>query len=332
VAGHKYRGLGTAAFAPEKIVPTQIEPADFDAFWQSGKDELAKVPVEPRLTLMPEACTDKVNVYHVSFRTVGPTWGTARARIFGILCEPKAPGRYPAILKVPGAGVRPYFGDKDLAARGAITLEIGVHGIPVNMAQDVYDDLGAGALNGYPLFNFDDRETYYYRRIYLSCIRANDFLTARENWDGKNLVVMGASQGGQLTLVTAGLDPRVTAIAVTHPAYCDVSGELHGRAGGWPHPFQPDAATGQPSKNATTAKIATATYYDAVNFARRVTVPGYYSWGYNDETCPPTSVYAAYNMIKAPRTLGVTLELGHAYTTEQGEATNAWIARQLGLQ
>jgi cephalosporin-C deacetylase-like acetyl esterase len=332
VAGRKYRGLATAAFAPEKIAPTQVEPADFEAFWQAGRDELAKVPVEARLTLLPDACTDKVNVYHVSFRTIGPTWTPVPARIFGILCEPKAPGRYPAILRVPGAGVRPYSGDKNLAARGAITLEIGIHGIPVNLPQEVYDDLGTGALDGYPYFNFDDRETYYYRRVYLSCIRANDFLTSRENWDGKNLVVIGGSQGGQLTLVTAGLDPRVTAIAVTHPAYCDVSGDLHGRAGGWPHPFQPDPVTGAPSKHSTPAKIATATYYDAVNFARRVTVPGYYTWGYNDEVCPPTSVYAAYNVIKAPKTLGLTLELGHANTPEQGDAINAWVGRQLGLK
>ena len=53
------------------------------------------------------------------------------------------------MLKVPGAGVRPYFGDPELAAKGVIVLEIGIHGIPVNMAKDVYDDLAAGALGGY---------------------------------------------------------------------------------------------------------------------------------------------------------------------------------------
>lgn len=327
-----YRGLATAAFSPEKLAPYQTEPADFDAFWEDGKADLAKVPMEPKLTLLPEQCTSTVNVYHVSFRTVGPNWTPQPARIFGILCEPKAPGKYPALLRVPGAGVRPYAGDKGFAERGMITLEIGVHGIPVNMPQDVYDVLYAGALNGYWLFNLDDRNTYYYRRIYLSCIRANDFLTSRENWDGKNLVVTGASQGGQLTIVTAALDPRVTALAATHPAFCDVAAELHGRAGGWPHPFQADATTGAPSLHATPAKIATASYYDTVNFARRLKVPGYYTWGYNDEVCPPTSLYAAYNVITAPKELGLTLELGHAYTPEQGDAIYNWIVTRLGLK
>jgi cephalosporin-C deacetylase len=330
VGTREYRGLATAAYSPEQIKFTQVEPPDFDAFWDAGKAELAKTPMDAKLTLLPDACTSTVDVYHVSIRTAGPA-GPLGARIYGILCEPKAPGHYPAILKVPGAGVRPYFGDPELAAKGIIVLEIGVHGIPVNMAKEVYDSLQMGALNGYWLFNFDDKERYYYRRIYLGCIRANDFLTSRPAWDGKNLLVMGASQGGQLTIATAALDHRVTGLSATHPAFCDVSAELQGRAGGWPHPFMPEK-DGSRSAQATPAKIATATYYDTVNFARRLRVPGYYNWGYNDETCPPTAAYAAYNVITAPKTLGVTLELGHSYTAEQYDAISGWITNFLGLK
>lgn len=328
VAGKTYKGAATAAFSPEKIQPTQTEPEDFDAFWKKGKDDLAKVPLDARLTLLPEASSGTVNVYHVSFRTVGEGW-SAPARVYGILCEPKKPGKYPAVLKVPGAGVRPYPGDKDLAARGAIVLEIGIHGIPVNLGQEVYDQLLASALSGYWLNGLDDRERFYYRRVNLSCVRANDFLASREMWNGKDLLVMGASQGGQLSIATAGLDPRVTGIAVTHPAFCDVTGPLHGRAGGWPHPFR--SWDGNPSTMATPEKIATTRYYDTVNFARRVKVPGFYNWGYNDDVCPPTSTYAAYNVISAPKTLGLTLELAHDYTTEQWEAINAWVVNFLGL-
>jgi cephalosporin-C deacetylase-like acetyl esterase len=127
-----------------------------------------------------------------------------------------------------------------------------------------------------------------------------------------------------LAIVTAALDPRVTGLSATHPAFCDVSAELQGRAGGWPHPFMPDAATGKPSRHATPAKIETATYYDTVNFARRLKVPGFYIWGYNDPTCPPTSTYAAYNVITAPKVLAVEFEQGHAYPPEQGVAINDW--------
>lgn len=328
VAGRTVRGLATAGFEPERITPTQIDPPDFDAFWDAGKKQLAAVPMEPRLTLLPDSCTDTVNVYHLSLRTVGGSW-TGPARVYGIYCEPRKPGRYPAVLRVPGAGVRPYFGDRELAARGAITLEIGIHGIPVNERQEIYDRLLAGALDGYWTFNLDDRDRFYYRRVFLSCLRANDFLTSREMWDGKGLVVAGASQGGALSIATAALDPRVTGLVAIHPALSDLSGDLHGRTGGWPRPFQKDSNGS--AFHATPAKIATAACYDTVNFARRLRVPGFFTWGYNDEVCEPTSMYSAFNVISAPRQLTLQLEVGHAYPPIQHEIVNRWIATHLGL-
>lgn len=333
VGGKTYRGLATAAFSPEKIQPTQARPDDFDAFWDAGKAELAAVPMDPTRTLLPEYCTSDVNVYHVSFRVTG---GDSRntSRIHGILCEPKAPGSYPAILRVPGAGVRPYVPvNTELASRGVITLNIGIHGIPVNLPPYAYDQMRNGMLKGYPAYNLDDRDAYYYRRVYLGCVRANDYLLSLPNHDGKNLLVTGGSQGGQLSLVTAGLDPRVTAVAPVYPAYCDVTGYLHGRAGGWPHMFKPDAKTGEPSLHAQNpAKVATTAYYDAVNFARRIKAPGLYSWGYNDETCPPTSMFAAYNVITAPKALHLALITGHNTIPEENAAIDEWLLEQAGVK
>ncbi len=331
VDGRSYRASATAGFSPEKIQPTQTDPADFDAFWKAGLDELAKIPLEPRRTLIPEASTGTIDVYHVSFRTF-PAGGRVPARVYGILCMPKAPGKYPAVLQVPGAGVRPYAGLRELAERGVITLQIGIHGIPVNLPQELYDQLGAGALNGYPTFNLDNRDTYYYRRVYLGCVRANDYLVSLPEFDGRNLVVTGGSQGGQLSIVTAALDPRVKALAGYYPAYSDVTGYLHGRAGGWPHMMRPDARTGAASSHATPEKIAVTGYYDAVNFARRLKVPVHLAWGYNDEVCPPTSMYAAYNVITSPKTLTLALETGHNTVPEETAVIDAWIRRQLGVE
>lgn len=122
VGGRSYRALATIGFAPEKIVPTQVEPADFDAFWARGKSALEHVPLEPRLELIPEASRGAINIYHVSFRNwSGTDSDRYPGRIYGILCEPKAAGRYPAFLRVPASGVRPYSGERMLAERGANT-------------------------------------------------------------------------------------------------------------------------------------------------------------------------------------------------------------------
>ena len=325
IDGRDYRSLATAGFSPERIEPTQENPADFDAFWSASKEELAKIPLEPRIELIPEASKGSINVYHVSIRTWSRTQGVPHAgRIYGILCEPKAPGRYPAILRVPSAGVRPYSGQRELAERGAITLEIGIHGIPVTQPLEVYNQMRTGALDGYPTYNLDDREFYYFRRVYLGCLRANDFLTTREAWDGRNLLVFGASQGGQLTTVTAALDARVTAAAAIVPAYCDVSGYLHDRAGGWPHMMR-----GADSRHRTPAKIATTRYYDTVNFAKRLRAPIFYALGYNDETCPPTTIFSAYNSLTAPKRLLVAPEMGHAVFPEVDERVKAWLFEQI---
>ena len=62
-----------------------------------------------------------------------------------------------------------------------------------------------------------------------------------------------------------------------------------------------------------------------MNFARRVKAPGLYSWGYNDETCPPTSMYAAYGVIPGPKKLLLALETGHATTPEQTDRMGRWL-------
>ncbi len=57
-----------------------------------------------------------------------------------------------------------------------------------------------------------------------------------------------------------------------------------------------------------------------------------YSWGFNDETCPPTSTYSAYNVITAPKQLFLALETGHWTYPEQNEKTNNWMVEQLKKQ
>jgi cephalosporin-C deacetylase len=320
VDGKQYRNLATAGFEPTAIKPTIQNPADFLQFWDRAKADLAKIPMDTRMTLMPERCTEKVNVYHVNLQNY------RSSRLYGILCVPKKEGKYPAILKVPGAGVRPYSGDVATAEKGYITFEIGIHGIPVNMDVSVYNNLAAGALNGYQNFDLDDRDRYYYKRVYLGCVRANDFVMSLPQFDGSNLAVTGGSQGGALSIITAALDSRVKYLAAFYPALCDVTGYLNGRAGGWPHIFDKYNLAFNNKKD----KIETCGYYDVVNFARQVKIPGMYSWGYNDETCPPTSMYAAYNVIPATKSLFLALETGHWTFPEQNEKLNNWLLNKLG--
>jgi cephalosporin-C deacetylase-like acetyl esterase len=316
VDGRRYEGLATAAFEPEKIQPTVKDPSDFDKFWADAIAEARKLNLDPRITLMPERCTSEANVYHISFQN-----NSSGSRIYGMLAMPKKPGKYPAILKVPGAGIRPYSGDSRTAALGFIVLEIGIHGIPVILDPQVYADLNGAALANYNTIRMNDRNTHYYKRVYTGCVRAVDFIYTLPEFNGTDVAVTGGSQGGALTIVTAGLDSRIKYAAALYPALCDHTGYLNNRAGGWPHYFR--------GIEPKPGELETLGYYDVVNFARRVRVPGYYTWGFNDLTCPPTSMYSAYNVITAPKELHIFQETGHWTFPEESEELNNWLVKKL---
>lgn len=319
VDGKDYEGLCTVAFSPEKIKPFAQEPKDFDDFWKKALDEARQIDLNPTKVLLPERCTKDVNVYEISYHN--NRWGS---KMYGVLSVPVKPGKYPALLRVPGAGVRPYSGDTYTATGKCIVLEIGIHGVPVTMEQKVYDDLANAALNGYWDTNLENPDRNAYKRVVTGAVKGVDMIASLDEWDGKTLGVTGSSQGGFLSLAVAALDKRVTFLAAVHDAMCDYEAELHGVAGGWPHYFY------HAKMNAITkARLEGARYYDGVNFARRITVPGWYSFGYNDEVVPPTSSYGLYNSVKAPKTLSLYQMTGHFWYQEQWDEWQEFLTNHL---
>jgi cephalosporin-C deacetylase-like acetyl esterase len=316
VDGKRYEGLATAGFEPEKITPVVKEPADFDAFWTKAISDARKINLDPVMTLVPERCTSEVNVYHISFQNEKPG-----SKIYGMLAIPKKPGKYPALLKVPGGGVYRYGGDTRIAANGIITLEIGIHGIPVNLDPQVYTDLSNGALSNYFTIKMNDRDAFYFKRVYLGCVKAVDFIFTLPEFNGKNIAVTGQSQGGMLSIVTAALDKRIEYLAPIYPGGCDNARYLVKKTILSPSSYR--------YTEAKPGEIETLGYFDVVNFAKRITIPGFYSWGYNDVVCTPTSMYAAYNVINAKKELHLYPETGHWTYPEEQEAVYNWLIKQL---
>ena len=310
--------LAQAAFDPEKLRPMTDMPEDFAAFWERAKAENAKIPMDPRVERAEQWCTDKVDVYYVrlqSFRKDN--------YVYGYVSVPKSKGPHPAVLYVPGAGVAKTKPSTYMAEKGVITMTLGIHGIPLDMPDENYDILKNGALYNYQFVNLDNRDQYYYKRVFMGCIRAIDYLFTRPEFDGERLMVSGGSQGGGLSIVTTALDPRVKYFVCFYPALCDHMGCLYDRAGGWPHMFDRTRAYFR-----TAERILNSRYYDAANFARLIRVPGFFSWGYNDLSCPITSMYSAYNVVTAPKELVLELRNGHRRSERQNRLADAWMLRQ----
>jgi len=296
----KQQFLAAAAFEPTKIEPTAKMPADFDAFWETGKKELAKVAIDAKLERDAKQSDDRVDCYKISLGNIDGK------RVRGWLSVPKGKGPFPAVLTVPGAGVYGIVPDKGHANLGALSMNIIIHDIPVDENKDFYAKQSAGPLKDYRDIGMDDRNKSYYRPVILGCVRSIDYLFTRDDFNKKELAVTGGSQGGALTLITSGLDPRVTLAAPNVAAMCDHSGLAHDRISGWPHwlnrvkPEQKDKV------------LETSAYYDAVNFARKFKGKSVHGVGFIDTVCAPTTVYAAFNVHPEPKVMINSPLMAHA--------------------
>jgi cephalosporin-C deacetylase-like acetyl esterase len=154
--------------------------------------------------------------------------------------------------------------------------------------------------------------------MFLACSRAVDYLAGRSDWNKATLLVQGGSQGGFQGLATAALNPKVTALTVFVPGGCDLTGFLEGRPSGWPG-WVGSRATGAERE----ARIATAGYYDANNFAKRIKCPVLVGTGLIDSVTSPLTQFTMFNNLTAPKRLVLMPEDEHiaphtAYKAVQG--------------
>ncbi|MFO0939242.1 MAG: acetylxylan esterase [Pirellulales bacterium] len=299
--------LAAAAVDPLKIMPSQSVPDDFDEFWDAQRKSLAAIPAKVAMNPIPSPLTE-VQAFDVTVDCLG-------APVSGYFGKPVGaqPKSLPAILFVHGAGVNSSnLGSLNWCkqAGGMLAMDINAHGLPNGKPKEFYSDLANGELKDYRVRGRQSRDEIYFRGMFLRLIRAIDFLTSQPEWDGKRLIVYGSSQGGFQALAAAGLDSRVTFICAGVPAGCDHTGSQAGRISGWPKIVATDSA-GQPDPQSLQA----SRYFDAVNFARRAKCVGAaLTVGFIDTTCPPTSVYAAYNALNMTKSIHNDPLSGHTST------------------
>lgn len=328
INGRTYSHHVKVGFSPEKIKPYTRMPDDFIDFWSKNINEASKYPLKYTKKKAEEYCTDKIDCYLIKVQL-----NSRGQAVYGYLFYPKnvQPRSCPVVLSPPGAGIKTIkdpLRHKYYAEEGCIRLEFEIHGLNPTMNAEQFNEISNafnGKENGYLMNGLDNRENYYMKRVYLACIRCIDLLTSLPEWDGKNVIVQGGSQGGALAMVAAGLDKRVTACVVNHPALSDMAGYKAGRAGGYPHFFR---TKGMDSKD----KLETMAYYDVVNFARLIKADTFMTWGFNDNTCPPTTSYAVFNTLECTKEALIT-PINEHWTSEETERGHLdWIKKHLKIR
>lgn len=284
-----------AAVAPERLQPSALRPVDFDTFWKSKIKMLRAIPENTILTPsdsgLPDVDYATIKMDHIN--------GT---HVYGQLAKPKRKGKFPALIIFQWASP-PYPLQKqwvtDHAAKGWLVLNIEPHDVLIDQPPSYYSSLPQ-ELKNYQSIGQDDRDRNYFLQMYLADFRAVDYLAKRSDWDGKTLVVMGTSMGGQQSLCVAGLNSKVTHVIVNEPAGCDSNGPLHGRASGYPN---------WPSDNPRV--IETALYFDVVNFASRIKATSLVAMGFTDTVAPPVGIWTAFNQIKGPKEAVQMIDSAH---------------------
>ncbi len=283
----KFEGGAGADIAKLASAP---EPKDFDEFWKKQKEKLAAVPVKATLAEVPSE-NPRFVVYDVKIDCAGGK------PVSGYFTKPKDAKEKSLSGKVSfmGYGVsspKPEYRD------GGMTLSINAHGIENGKDADYYAKLKDGELKGYAFKNDENAnpETSYFNGMMLRVMRALEFVRIQPEWNGKELISAGGSQGGLQAISGAALDPAVTMCYAYKPWCCDLSGINSGRVRGW----RPDWADG-------------LAYYDNVNHAKRIKCKIAISSGLGDYVCPPSGVTILYNNISAPKQIDYIQGTTHGY-------------------
>jgi cephalosporin-C deacetylase-like acetyl esterase len=295
-----------AAVAPARIGLSTPRPADFDSFWAAKLAAQEKIPINARLTPVD---TDVPGVEMNTFAL-----DALGSKAQGYIAKPAREGKFPALIQLQYAGVYALnaHGVATRAAEGWLVVNVDSH--------DKLPSDPSGAIpRGYQAVGNTDRETSYFLNMYLRDSRALDYLLTRPDWDGKTIVLMGMSMGGQQSFALAGLRPeKITAVLVCVPAGADTNGDLHGRKAGYPN---------WPSKDPKA--MNTALYFDPVNFASRIQAPVLAALGFIDTTSPPAGIWTALNQIPGPKEALPMIESEHNNFTPQKELE--WDARSKEL-
>jgi cephalosporin-C deacetylase len=283
-----------AAVAPAKIGLSTPRPDDFDAFWDGKLAEQAKIPINAVMTPVQTDVPDiEMNMFVLD---------ALGSKAHGYVAKPAKEGKFPAVIQLQYAGVYALQarGVAQRASEGWLIVNVDSH-------DKLPSDPSGGVPQGYQAVGNTDREKSYFLNMYLRDSRALDYLLTRPDWDGKTIVLMGGSMGGQQSLVLAGLRPETIAAAlVCVPAGADTNGDLHGRKAGYPN---------WPSNNPDVMK--TALYFDTVNFASRIKAAVMAGMGFIDTTSPPAGVWTALNQISVPKEPLPMIESDHDNITPQ---------------
>ena len=283
-------------------------PADFDAFWDRGLEEVARI--DPQVELRPAAFQSRAaECFDLWFTS---TFG---ARIHALYLRPRnRSGRVPCLLQFRGfTGGSGDWQDKlGWVSEGFAFVALDCRG-QGGESQD-NGTLRSSPCNGHLTRGLSDPDprNLLYRNLFLDTAMLARVVSALPEVDPGRLAALGGSQGGGLALACAGLVPQIRRVAATFPFLCD-----------WKRVWEMDLAKDaynelreslrrfDPLHRREDEIWNRLGYIDVQFLARRIAARTRMAVGLMDTICPPSTQFAAYNRITAPKEHVIYPDYGH---------------------
>jgi cephalosporin-C deacetylase len=300
----------------ESFVTQVTRPDDFGDFWHGVLEELAEIPLEPKLTPDPLRSTDKVQVYQATYKSLDglevATW----------YCVPRdGEGPFPTIIQYPGYKGEPTL-QRDRAERGFVTLMVAVRG---KLRSNSHFNPGYPGLLTHGI---ESRETYGYKGVISDCVRGVDFLLSRPEVDADRIFACGSSQGGGLTLIATALRSEIKGGVSGYPFLCCFPESMKMLRS---YPYDELSCYARAYPDRVSQMLETLRYYDAVNFAGWIKCPMAVGIAMEDEVCTPETSYAAYRALGGPKELWLFPNSGHGNAHDYPAKELAWLENQIEL-
>jgi cephalosporin-C deacetylase len=296
-----------------KYQGTNPRPADFDAYWDRAMEEMHAV--------MPDVAMERaefrargVECFHLSFTGVGG------ARVHAKFLRPeKNNGPHPAIIMFHGYSMDSGDWSEKLAyvSQGFTVAAMDVRG-QGGLSQD-NSVVGGTTLHGHIIRGLDDAvrgepDRLFYRQIFLDTAELTEIVMDMPDVDADHVGVTGWSQGGGLTVACAALVPRIARAAPVYPFLSDYQRvwEMDMTKNAY-HELRDYFRRANPLHANGNSVFEALGYIDIQHLAPRIRSEVLWSAGLMDETCPPSSQFAAYNKISAKKRMDIYPDFGHEY-------------------